>query len=137
MVSLHLEMQLAITSTSGTEKSRQLPPIPVLYCTAATSVLPLPVGPESSTSCTLCPMLLVLNHTRFNGFFFLLAYTFILVTMRPHSHYSSCTAEFIVVVFEQPNQNQSKASSQYNHSPVVPAGPFIHNSMVTYGISRM
>lgn len=49
LVSLHLEMQLAITSTSGTEKSRQLPP--TLHCcyqclsTACWSTDPVPAAP--------------------------------------------------------------------------------------------
>ena len=57
VVSLHLEMQLAITSTSGTEKGRHLP-------TTSYTVMLLPVSfhcllvHRSSTSYTLCPKFL-------------------------------------------------------------------------------
>ena len=116
LVSLHLEMQLAITSTSGTEKSRHLPP------TSYTAML-LPVSfhcllvHRSSTSCTLCPMFLaptIPDKTAFS-------------TSGVHC-WTSCV---------QAKSTTPLLGSGYRQSPVVPAVPFIHNSMVTYDISRM
>ena len=57
VVSLYLEMQLAITSTSGTEKSRHLPP--TLHCcyqclsTACWSTDPVPAAPFVQSSLRL------------------------------------------------------------------------------------
>ena len=110
LVSLHLEMQLAITSTSGTEKGRHLP------TTSYTAML-LPVSfhcllvHRSSTCCTLYPKFLVPSI----------------------QHWLHCHSllQFCLLLFRM------DIGSGYRQSPIVPAVPFIHNSMVTYGISRM
>ena len=61
-------MQLAITSTFGTEKSRHLPPTSYTV-TAATSVFPLPVGPPIQYPLHPLSKVPCANHTRYDSFF--------------------------------------------------------------------
>ena len=63
---------------------------------------------RSSTSCTLCPK-------------------FLAPTIPDTTAFSSSGVHHV----------PRSIASWYRQSPVVPAAPFIHNSMVSYGISRM
>lgn len=119
-----------------------------LHCTDATSVLPLPVGlpiqyqlhPLSNVACA--------EPYQIRRLFFPLACLYLpflwqwilIVTMARAQHSSSLFLNNHTIQVSTGNHqfkgNQSKASSGYSHS-LVPAAPFIHNSMVTYGISRI
>ena len=113
-------------------RKRQTSPYYLLHCHAATSVFPLPVGPPiqlhplSKVPCTF--------HTRYHGFFhFWRAYHVVNAEIYFGSLWRIVTHSFsfCLLLFRM------NIGSGYRQSPVVPAVPFIHNSMVTYGISRM
>ena len=100
-------------------RKRQTSPYYLLHCHAATSVFPLPVGPPiqlhplSKAPCAF--------HSRYATMKFV------------HSSWLHCHTllQFCLLLFRM------DIGSWYRQTPVVPAVPFIHNSMVTYGISRM
>ena len=124
LVSLHLEMQLAITSTSGTEKGRHHPPTSYTatcyqcLSTACWSTDPVPAAPFIQSS--LCLPYSIDIHEIHTPYWWV-----------DHTHQRSicwlhCHSllQFCLLLFRM------DIGSGYRRPPVVPAVPFIHNSMV-------